>query len=491
MSALVKQLELIAPESVEQPEWLGELSQMVPVGIVVIDTRGVITWVNNELQRQFGYQSSELIGRSVELLLPERFQAHHVDLRRGYTSNPVAREMGSGKDLFGRRKDGSEIPVEIGLRKLDTSKGSMFVGTIVDMTERREAEHRFQRVIEAAPCGMLMVDEDQRIILVNNHLLQLFGYAREEILQQPLHELIPTRYRTHHGTHASQYHRNPSMRSMGPNLDLTALRKDGTEFSVEIGLSPVQMDSGQCVLATILDITARKEAEQQLKRANADLEEFNYIAAHDLRSPLRGIGDLAHWIEEDLGDSASTEIKQHVERMLVRVGRMEVLIENLLEYARAGIKANQYETVNVREWLAEERELLVVPKHIYLSIHSNLKHIRILKTPLSTVIRNLVSNAVKYNDKEKGLVEIEIRTLDNNLEIVIRDNGPGIPVASRDRVFKLFQRLSSEKEGSGIGLSIVKRIVETHGGAISIVNRGDEQPGTEFLVKWPLAPAED
>jgi PAS domain S-box-containing protein len=491
MSVPLKHMELIAPESIEQPDWLGELSQMVPVGIVVINTRGVITWVNNELQRQFGYQSSELIGRPVELLLPERFQTHHVDLRHGYASNPVARAMGSGRDLFGRRKDGSEMPVEIGLRKLDTRKGSMFVGTIVDMTARREAEHRFQRVIEAAPCGMLMVDQDQRIILVNGHLLQLFGYAREEILHQPLQQLLPARYRMHHGAHASQYYRNPTMRSMGPNLDLTALRKDGTEFSVEIGLSPVQMETGQCILATILDVTARKEAEQQLKRANADLEEFNYIAAHDLRSPLRGIGDLAHWIEEDLGDGVSPEIKLHVERMLARVGRMEVLIENLLEYARAGIKDNDFETVNVREWLAEERELLVVPQHICINIHSDLKHIRILKTPLSTVIRNLVSNAIKYNDKEKGLVEIEIRALDNYVGIMVRDNGPGIPVTSRERVFKLFQRLSSEKEGSGIGLSIVKRIVETHGGAISIVNRDDGKPGTEFLVKWPVAPAED
>lgn len=491
MSASIRHMEFIAPLSVDQPDWLGELSQMVPVGIVVIDSSGAIIWVNNELQSQFGYQSSELLGRPVELLLPERYQMHHVDLRRGYTSNPVARAMGSGRDLFGKRKDGSEMPVEIGLRKLDTCMGSMFVGTIVDMTARREAEHRFQRVIEAAPCGMLMIDEDQRIILVNNHLLQLFGYEREEILQQSLQELIPARYRNHHGSHAAHYYLNPTMRSMGPNLELTALRKDGSEFSVEIGLSPVRMEASQCVLATILDITARKEAEQQLKRANADLEEFNYIAAHDLRSPLRGIGDLAHWIEEDLGDKVTPEIKLHVERMLARVGRMEVLIENLLEYARAGIKVNQYETVNVREWLAEERELLTVPQHIYISIHSHLKHVRILKTPLSTVIRNLVSNAVKYNDKEKGIVEIEIRTLDNFLEIMVRDNGPGIPEASRDRVFKLFQRLSSNKEGSGIGLSIVKRIVQTHSGAISITDREDGQPGVVFLVKWPLALTED
>jgi len=462
----------------QNPAWLGQLVATVPVGIVVINQRGEVTWINNELSHQFGYDISELIGQPLELLLPDRVRNKHATLRDQYAADPMARAMGSGRDLFGRRKDGSEVPVEIGLRKLDTKEGPMFVATVVDISVRRRDEQKLQRVIEAAPCGILMADVEQRIVLVNNHLLQLFGYQREELLRNSVQSLIPLR--TKHVANIC------SGVLIGEPVELPVTCKDGKPLLVEVGLSPVQMENGPCVLATILDVTARKQVEQQLKLANADLEEFNYIAAHDLRSPLRGIGDLAHWIEEDLGDNVTPEIMQHVERMNARVNRMDALIENLLTYARAGTRETQYETVDLQLWLREEIELLHVPDNITVSIRSEHPTARILKTPLSTVLRNLISNAIKYNDRERGEIDVEFRMLDTSLGILVRDNGPGIPAGSRERIFKLFQRLSSVKEGSGIGLSVVKRIVETHGGSVAVLNRDDGKSGAVFLVKWPM-----
>ena len=473
-------------EEIKHPHWLAELADTVPIGIVVIDASGCITWCNNELQQQFRYSSAELVGQSIELLLPERFRKDHAALRTGYAAAPTMRSMGNGRELFGRRQDGFEFPVEIGLRSLQTAFGPMFVATVVDISARRQAEAMFRRVIEAAPCGMMMVDQNQRITLVNNHLLQLFGYEHDELINQQLDRLIPQRHHEKHAEYIANYRHNATMRVMGPNMDLTAMRKDGSEFSVEIGLNPVQMESGQFVLATVVDVTVRKLTEQRLKRANADLEEFNYIAAHDLRSPLRGIADLVSWIVEDLGEQLPAGVAEHVERMRTRVARMDALIESLLKYARAGVAATEAEFVDVKRWLEEEIELLNPPADFKFEVRTEIPQIAILKTPISTVLRNLISNAIKYNDKANGQVTVEVRQAGAELLFVVADNGPGIPKVSRERVFKLFQRLSSSKDGTGIGLSIVKRIVESHGGSVSVDDRSDGQPGAAFRVQWPL-----
>lgn len=474
-----------AEEESLPPLWLGDLAERVPVGIVVIDATGKIAWCNHELLQQFRYTTNELLGQSMEILLPERLRSGHVGLRTDYVAAPVARAMGTGRDLFGRRQDGFEFPVEIGLRPLRTPAGTMFVATVADISARRQAEAVFHRVIEAAPCGMLMVDATRRILFVNGHLLRLFGYSRDELIGRSLDLLIPERHRKQHDVHVDTYARNASMRAMGPGLELTGLHKDGSEFSVEIGLNPVQMDAGPCTLATVIDITARKQAEQRLRRANTDLEEFAYVASHDLRSPLRGIADLVEWIGQDLGTDLPATVQHNMDRLRVRVVRMELLIEDLLSYAKAGVAATEAELVNVREWLEDEIELQGAAGNAVFHIDPALPKVRVLKTPLSTVLRNLISNAIKHNHTGNPVIDIGVYGEGASIVFTVRDNGPGIPAASRERVFKLFQRLSTTREGNGIGLALVKRIVEAHGGSIAIQDRDDEESGIEFKIRWP------
>jgi PAS domain S-box-containing protein len=468
-----------------QPQWLSTLPEVVPIGIVVIDKQGKITWCNAEIAQQFRYRASELIGQRIEMLLPDRFRHNHEALRSGYVDAPSARAMGSGRELFGLRSDGFEFPVEIGLRPLYAGDAPMYVATVVDISARRQAENMFRRVIEAAPCGMLMVDAGQRILMVNNFLTKLFGYQREELVNQPLHTLIPNRYHDRHGGHFASYARNPTARAMDPNIDLTALRKDGSEFSVEIGLNPVQTDSGQYVLATVVDVTVRRVNERRLKRANADLEEFGYVAAHDLRSPLRGVADLVSWIAEDLGNDMPKSVTKNIERLQQRVARMDTLIDSLLKYARAGATDTMIETVDVTKWLDELVELLTPPPSITVKVATTVPQIRVNRTALSTVVRNLIANAIKYNNSEHGLIEIMVNDTGLYHEIIVRDNGPGIPEESRERVFQLFQRLASSSDGSGIGLALVKRTVEAHGGQVSVTSRDDGATGAVFYVLWP------
>lgn len=467
------------------PPWLAALVHKVPVGIVVIDDEGQIIWCNEELCVQFRSAARDLIGIPIERLLPERFRQNHVLFRKVYTGKPMARPMGTGRALHGLRADGTEFPVEIGLRPLDTSDGPRFVATVVDITARRNAEDTFQRVIEAAPCGMLVLDRQQTIQLVNEQLLATFGYAREELHGQLLETLIPMRHRGVHSGHVAKFARNPATRSMGPGRDLTGLHRNGSEFPVEIGLRPVLLHSGPCVLATVIDVTDRKRVEMHLRRANADLEEFAYAASHDLRTPLRGISDLTDWIAEGLGDQAGADVKNNLRRLKVRTQRMDSLITSMLEYARAGADRSEPEAVDVATWLQELREFASVPANATCRLETSVPTMIVQKTPLSAALRNLLCNALQHNDTPNPEVLLKVEPQGAYYQFDVIDNGPGVPPEAAERIFKLFQRLRRNDQGTGIGLALVKRVVETHGGSIHCMHRIDGGRGAQFRVMWP------
>jgi PAS domain S-box-containing protein len=473
-------------QSETEPTWLAALAKTVPVGVVVIDAAGTVVWCNDELLIQFQYRSEELVGHAIEQLLPARFRDRHVLMRRQYSSAPSARAMGTGRELYGLRADGSEFPLEIGLRPLDTPGGQMYVATVVDISARRKAEASFHRVIEAAPCGMLVVNQQQKILLANEQLLNTFGYGLSELIGRNLEVLIPHRHHTEHRQHVDAFTEDPATRTMGPGRDLTGLHKDGREFPVEIGLRPVELDTGPCVLATVIDVTERKHVEQHLRRANADLEEFAYAASHDLRSPLRAISDLSGWIAEDLGEEIPQQVHKNLERLKLRAQRMDVLVGNLLEYARAGAAQSEQQVIEVESWLREQIELQdVAGDKVRFRVDSAVQRMLAHTTPLSSVLRNLIANAIAHNDSDTPEVLISVRPRGAYYQFDVSDNGPGVPAEFRERIFKLFQRLSRDKQGSGIGLAMVKRIVETHGGTIVVNDRPDGARGALFSVSWP------
>lgn len=468
-----------------QPAWLADLAHTVPVGILVIDGRGRILWCNDELRSQFRYRGDAPVGLDVEQLLPERSRGAHVALRDGYVRRPAPRLMGTGRDLHGLRADGTEFPLEIGLRPLETGAGTAYVATVVDITARRNARDNYQRLIDAAPCGMLVIDADQRIVLVNEQLLATFGHNREALLGAHLDVLVPERHRAAHRAQVAQFAVQPATRVMGPGRDLTGMHRDGTEFPVEIGLRPLQLPDGPGVLATVIDVSERKRVENHLRRANADLEEFAYAASHDLRSPLRGISDLAEWIGEDLSDVPTASVKNNLQRLKTRVQHMDTLIGRMLDYARAGADHSDPETILVEAWIGELFEFGDPAGRARHGIRSEVGQMTVHTTPLGTVLRNLISNAVRHNDNPDPVVQVIVGRQGAFYRFDVIDNGPGIREPMRDRVFKLFQRLRRDPGGTGIGLALVKRTVEAHGGSIRIEDRPDGGRGARFVVLWP------
>ncbi len=244
--------------------------EAAPNAMIMVNERGEIVLVNSQTEKLFGYARSELLGHSVEALVPERFRGHHQDFRGGYFKQPDTRAMGAGRDLYGLKKDGSEVPIEIGLNPLHLPEGVFVLASVIDITERKRAEERLRLVVEAAPNAMLMVNSDGGIVLVNSQVEKLFGYARQELLGQPIEILIPQRFRGGHAHHRNGFFAHPDARAMGAGRDLYGLRKDGSEVPIEIGLNPLQTADGHFVLASVIDITERLNAAKLLQAAQVN-----------------------------------------------------------------------------------------------------------------------------------------------------------------------------------------------------------------------------
>jgi PAS domain S-box-containing protein len=251
-----------------------KLFEASPDAIVVTDAEGRITSINPQVERLFGYDRAELIGQDVEILVPERFRQAHPGHRNAYGAHASVRPMGAGLDLFGRRKDGSEFPVDIMLSPMETAEGRVVISVIRDISDRKKAqeavrrsEAQFRALFEFSPDAIIASDSEGRITEVNARVESMFGYERNELLGQPIDSLVPERFRQTHPARRKEYASAARVRPMGAGLDLYGRRKDGSEFPADIMLGPVETEDGRIVLSVIRDLTEKREAEEALRRS--------------------------------------------------------------------------------------------------------------------------------------------------------------------------------------------------------------------------------
>lgn len=356
---------------------------------------------------------------------------------------------------------------------------------------RTEDDSLFWPLFANSPSGLIIVSGNGCIRSVNSRLLEMFGYCEDDVVGQTIEMLMPVRARAVHVASRTEYVRHPKARAMGAGRDLTGLRSDGIEFPIEVLVNPVDYHGEQVIMAMVIDITERRRTEKQLREAKARVEEFSYVASHDLRSPIRGIANLIEFLREDLGEGATPEILRHVDRMAMRVEAAEKLINDLLAYARAGKGEASLDTISLKQLVPWIVELEGFPESYRIDIDVPEGTFWGSETELAMVIRNLVGNAVKHHDRESGTITVRAWFENSSCIIEVADDGPGIPASAQDRVWRLFQRLNPKNvEGSGLGLALVRRTVEGNGGSISL-HSTDGERGATFRVEWPRFPRAD
>jgi PAS domain S-box-containing protein len=467
-----------------------------PSGMVMTDADGRIVLVNAEAERLFGYAREELFGKSIDVLVPAAVRAGHGKHRANFVARPQARRMGIGRDLYGVRKNGTQIPIEIGLNPIRTSDGLMILSAITDITERKLAEERFRLVVEASPSGMIMTNPDGRIVLVNAETERLFGYPREELIGKPIEMLVPPRIRSEHVRFRDAFHARPEARSMGIGRDLHIVRKDGTELPVEIGLNPIRTHEGMMVLSAIIDISERKRAIQalakrsdELQRSNDDLEQFAYVASHDLQEPLRMVASYTELLSEHLTGRLDEKAEKYIHYAVDGAKRMQQLVKDLLAYSRAGTQDRTLRPIKseivVKNVLASLK--VAIEESRAEIICDNLPIVHADAVQLGQVFQNLVGNALKFHDERPPHVRIGAVRDNGEWVFSVKDDGIGIDREYAERVFQMFQRLHERGRygGSGIGLAIAKKIVERHGGRIWF--ESELEKGATFYFTMPAA----
>jgi len=358
----------------------------------------------------------------------------------------------------------------------------------------RDSDERYRRLLEAAPDAMVIADAQGRIVLVNAETERMFGYSREELYGQPVELLLPERFREGSPQQQQGYTEHPHTSIMGEGRELRGLRKNGSEFPAELGLSPVETPEGILVTAAIRDVSVRKRSEEhlvrtvaELKRSNDELQQFAYVSSHDLQEPLRMVTSYTQLLAKRYKGQLDSDADEFIGYAVHGCNRMKGLIQDLVTYSRAGTTGKAPGDVSGEEALQEALTslLITIEQSGAVVTNDSLPTIRADKTQLSQVFQNLIANAIKYRSAEVPRVHVSAQNGDNEWIFSVRDNGMGIDPQYLERIFILFQRLHGQGEfgGTGIGLAICKKIVERQGGRIWVESQPEE--GSTFYFTVP------
>jgi PAS domain S-box-containing protein len=482
------------------------LLEAAPDAMVVVNQGGEIVLLNVQAEKQFGYRRDELLGQKVKNIIPEGFAERLIadDLRSA--ADALAQQIGTGLELLGRRKDGTEFPIEIMLSPLENAEGILVTAAIRDITQRKTAEKGLVQmtrelslkhqllasVVEGTTDPIYVRDLEHRFTLVNSACSNVFGLSVNDVLGKSLRELLPNETYSAIALSDQEVVRANATRTVEEEAEI-----DGVTRTFLTTKGPYR-DADQKTIGTLgiaRDITERKKSEEhlvktvgELKRSNDELQQFAYVASHDLQEPLRMVASYTQLLARRYQGRLDGDADEFIAYAVDGCNRMQGLIQDLLAYSRSGSDGKALREISGENALKEALGSLQasIQESGAVVTHDLLPTITTDDAQLALVFQNLVGNAIKYHGSEVPHVHVSAAKNGGNEWIFsVRDNGMGIDPQYFERIFVLFQRLHGreEFEGTGIGLAICKKVLERLGGRIWVESQLEK--GSTFYFALP------
>lgn len=458
-------------------------------GIIVIDATGLIKAFNPAAERLFGYRAQEVLGQNVKLLMPNPDREQHDRYLANYLKTRIPKIIGTGREVRGRRKDGSTFPLHLSVGEMELDGQPAFTGILHDLSRRveieealRKSEERLRSIVESAVDAIIVIDDRGSIQAFNPSAERLFGYTVSDVIGRNVSMLMPSPDREQHDGYLRHYLTTREHKIIGIGREVTALKKDGTRFPVHLSVGEMVSESKRSFTGILHDLSDRVALEQRLaeQKSLAKLGEMAAVVAHEVKNPIAGIRGALQVITARM--PADQRDRAILLDIITRLDALNRIVQDMLMFARP--RALRQEPIPLGSLLRETASLIERdPGMLNLEISvSGSADITGDREMLQIVFQNILMNAAQAMEGQ-GRIVVTIAARDGRCKVAIADRGPGMPDEVREKAFDAF--FTTKHRGTGLGLPIAKRVIDAHGGAIDIAV--PPEGGTTISVELPLA----
>lgn len=462
-------------------------------GIITIDDHGIVASFNRAAGRIFGYSADEVIGRNINMLMPEPYHGEHDGYLHNYLSTGIKKIIGIGREVRGQRKDGSIFPMDLAVSEMWVGQKRMYTGIVRDNTERnlaiqtrRDDEARLAAILDNVLDGIITIDELGSIGSFNMAAEKIFGYTAAEVIGNNVKMLMPEPYHSQHDGYLHNYVSTGNKKIIGIGREVVGQRKDGSTFPMDLAVSAMRLGDKRMFTGIVRDITERVKVEQMKS-------EFISTVSHELRTPLTSIRGALGLIVGGVTGELPPQAKAMVDIAHKNSERLIMLVNDILDIEKIESGKMQFdmkplELVPLVEQALEVNRaygdqfnvsFLLEPSQSVVTVNADAGR-------LMQVMANLLSNAAKFSSSG-GTVNVTVHCAEKKVRVSVADHGQGIPEEFRGKIFQKFSQADSsdtrKKGGTGLGLSITKAIVEQMGGEIGF--ESESGAGTTFFVELP------